>query len=520
MVLQMARPQKNSRSGVYYYRQKVPADLRKIVGRTEVSRSLRTKDPEEAKRLNAAEVRKQAVEWEALRSKPEPLPQREIVALSGVAYRDYLAMLENEPGEAEVWHEFLALHERITSKPDALEDWYGSFVDDLLLEHGISTDDSSRIRLINAAHRAMRLAGEGHLKRAEGDYSPDPRAERFPVHTAASDTAKTDTAETPKPHSISALFELWKRDHLADGKAHRTVGDFRQKIQSFIDYVGHDDSSRVTSGKVADWCDALRHAQQLSARTVSSKYLAALRTVFRVGRDKRKIDNDPTEGVRVRVSRAPRERSSGFTDAEAELILSAALCDPSELGRMSEHNKLAIRWGPWICAYTGARITEVMQLRRADLVVEHDIQCLRITPAAGSTKTGTYRIIPIHPHLLKLGLKEFFRSRPEGPIFFKPAASDNSQERVRAQAENAGNKIREWVRNIVGVTDTAVQPNHGWRHRFKTVARDVDIAPEYMDVIQGHEDGRAASDYGETTVKALWREVQKLPEYPVKPRIG
>lgn len=57
--------------------------------------------------------------------------------------------------------------------------------------------------------------------------------------------------------------------------------------------------------------------------------------------------------------------------------------------------------------------------------------------------------------------------------------------------------------------------NHAWRHRFKTIAREVGIAPEYSDAITGHEDGRAASDYGETTVKALWREVQKLPRYEV-----
>ena len=98
MVLQMARPQKNPKTGVYYYRQKVPTDLRQIVGRSEVSRSLRTKDPEDAKRLNAVQVRKQALEWETLRAKPEPLPQKQIIALSGVAYRDYLAMLEQRTG--------------------------------------------------------------------------------------------------------------------------------------------------------------------------------------------------------------------------------------------------------------------------------------------------------------------------------------------------------------------------------------------------------------------------------------
>jgi hypothetical protein len=47
------------------------------------------------------------------------------------------------------------------------------------------------------------------------------------------------------------------------------------------------------------------------------------------------------------------------------------------------------------------------------------------------------------------------------------------------------------------------------------MAREVDIDPEYSDAITGHEDGRASTEYGETTMKALWREVQKLPRYAI-----
>lgn len=38
---------------------------------------------------------------------------------------------------------------------------------------------------------------------------------------------------------------------------------------------------------------------------------------------------------------------------------------------------------------------------------------------------------------------------------------------------------------------------------------------EIRDAIQGHEDGRAASDYGEVTIKAMWNWVRKMPYYPV-----
>ena len=53
MVLPMSRPQKNARSNVYYFRQRVPADLVDIFVRNEVSRSLGTKDPEIARIISA-----------------------------------------------------------------------------------------------------------------------------------------------------------------------------------------------------------------------------------------------------------------------------------------------------------------------------------------------------------------------------------------------------------------------------------------------------------------------------------
>ena len=108
-ALQMARPYKHPRTGVYYFRQRVPTDLRPLVGDKIVSRSLGTKEPETAKLRNVDEVRKQAVIWAGHRKKPEPLPVQQIVALSGILYRDHMAAIELEPGEPAVWTETPAL---------------------------------------------------------------------------------------------------------------------------------------------------------------------------------------------------------------------------------------------------------------------------------------------------------------------------------------------------------------------------------------------------------------------------
>lgn len=120
--------------------------------------------------------------------------------------------------------------------------------------------------------------------------------------------------------------------------------------------------------------------------------------------------------------------------------------------------------------------------------------------------------MPIHPHLIEMGLLDMVRGRPEGPLFFKAKPGDD----LVTRAGNVGKKVSEWVRKTVGITDDRIQPNHAWRHRFKTVAREARIHPENIDAIRGHEDGRASTNYGEFTVKTLAEEIIKLPRYDVE----
>ncbi|PIO97054.1 hypothetical protein CJ014_22405 [Pleomorphomonas carboxyditropha] len=164
--------------------------------------------------------------WEARRKAPEPLPYRQIVALSGILYRDLMAPREEEPGEAKVWMETLALLGRLQGTEDGLERWYGSYVDNLFLENGIVTDAVSRQRLIAEVDRTFGQVSEQQLKHAGGDYSPDPNANRFPQ------VASTGEQAGSKRVSIRSLFALWERDHLADGKSARTVGDSGKKSRA------------------------------------------------------------------------------------------------------------------------------------------------------------------------------------------------------------------------------------------------------------------------------------------------
>jgi hypothetical protein len=84
--------------------------------------------------------------------------------------------------------------------------------------------------------------------------------------------------------------------------------------------------------------------------------------------------------------------------------------------------------------------------------------------------------------------------------------------KTATQATKMGERLAKWVRSL-GIE--GVQPNHGWRHRFKTVARSVRMDSEARDAIQGHAPQTEGQAYGEWPLDALRAEVDKLGRYQV-----
>jgi integrase len=111
------------------------------------------------------------------------------------------------------------------------------------------------------------------------------------------------------------------------------------------------------------------------------------------------------------------------------------------------------RWVPWIGAYSGARVSEICQLRREDVVEIDGIWCMKIMPEAGSVKTsGSERIIPVHPALEESGFLKFALQKKTGPIF-----SELSPDKFGKRGGNGTKVIGRFVRQL-GITDPRISP--------------------------------------------------------------
>ena len=499
VVLPMPSPTKHPKTSVYYFIVRVPADLIEKVGRGRCNESLGTKDPAEAKMLFAQRHAKAQREWALLRTGPTPLTHKQVMALAGQYYEDICRLHGDDPGDPEEWSASLDGSEELGQTAVGREKLHGGEADRILLDAELLVEAESREMLLLQMHLAFNKAVFNLMKNGVGNYSPDSAAASFPPPTAI----------RRKPQvTLSDLFALWEGDHQANGGSPRTVGDFRGKLDSLIKFVGHEDAERITPRQISDWCDDLKLT--CSPRTVSEKYLAAVKAVYRVGVDKFRVDEDPTAKVTVNFKKTPKLRDPGFSDEEAKTILNSANRALFSDDGASDTAKLARRWIPWICAHTGARGGEIAHLRKVDFMDVGGMACLEITPEAGTVKTKEFRRVPLHPQLIEMGLMEFVKDAPDGPLFFRSSGRGDSN-----QAAGVRGKIGDWVRDVAGIVDRQVQPNHAWRHRFKTLARELEIQTDTSDCITGHVSKMSANGYGVFTMKTMLTAITKMPWYEV-----
>ncbi len=515
----MSRPQRHPKTGVFYYRRAIPGDLRKFYsprpngkGPWEEKRSLGTKDAGEARVRHAQVAAEIEAKWAGFRAGRVVLTQKQITALAGEAYRELVQRFRDEPNEASFWETLLKVKAGVRSEK-RLEQWVGVVVDELLESKGLLIDAESRARLLVAYHGALMQAMARLKRHAEGDYTPDPLASRFPEFEAV----RREVPQTATDGvSLRGLLEGWWAEARQAHIKPSTYAGYRTSVEKLIRFVGHDDASRITSEDVVAFKDARlkeinsRNGKPISAKTVKDCDLAGLRSVLKWGVTNKRLSINAAQGITIKLGKPPKLRNKGFTDEEAIALLTAAHYYAP--GR--EHPKLASakRWVFWVCAYTGARLGEIVQLRREDVRKEGNLWVIQITPSAGTVKTNEARDVPLHPHLVELGFPAFVKASDRGHLFITPHATNGFVGPWRT----AKNRLIEMARKIV--TDPNVPPTHGWRHRWKTLARAARIDKEMRDYIQGHAAGDVAAGYGGHWLTVLAEEIAKIPAVVIPPK--
>lgn len=321
---------------------------------------------------------------------------------------------------------------------------------------------------------------------------------------------KSGTAS--RGETIWDCFEHWKIEHEARGRATKTVSMYRGIIQRLVDYIGSEAVGDISHAGLRRWRLSLLAPDgsnpALSAKTVDGKYINAVKAVLS-HRDPDIFPNNPAAELSTRTEARTKNRESAFTEQEAKKILSACRSEDAAFwGKMAEHSRFACRWAPWMMAFSGARIGEIIQLRKTDFKREGEVDYIHITPEAGQVKTRKYRNVPLHPQLIKMGILGEVLARPGDRVFVPPGVTD-----IRERVESISGTVGTFVRERVGITDEGVAPNHGWRYWFYDRCDLKEIDDRHSFAITGHS-RIGGSGYSYQQLPNVSRLAEKMKSLP------
>jgi integrase len=506
MPLAMSRPWKHPNSGVYWLRRGVPEDLRVLVGKREEKRSLQTRDPVEAKRRHAAALAEIEARWANLRAGPKILTEIEAHQMAASVHDRWLELHQDNPSDQTSWRTELA--DRLFAPPEAvsiddlrggkiltdidfavleilrMEKWCQQVADERLAAQGLVVDDKSRRKLAVAVGAAVQRASLSLARLAKGEVLGS--TVLFPTQSKAAPPADA------RPLAFKFLVDGWSTERRPVAK---TVYEWSRVVRQLEEYLGHSDARKLTGEGLVGWKGSMVEAG-LRPKTIQDAKLAPLRAILQWGVNNKYLASNPADGISLDVRSKQGEKKRSFTDDEAKIILKAAQVEKDPVRR----------WVPWLGAYSGARVSELCQLRSEDIIKLDDIWCMKLDPVAGSLKTsGSERIIPLHPALIDRGFLKFAATVKAGPLF-----AALSPDKFGKRGGNGTKMIGRFVRRL-GLKDSRLSPSHSWRHRIKTLGRKHGLAPDILNAITGHAAESDGDSYGEFPIEALFREICKIP---------
>ena len=495
--------------------------------------------------------------WSSLRASPAPvaLNLRDTVWLARAAYDKLKELHSNEPGAPARWSAVKGLsraireqrsvprnvptrlslenipeniaetikgnHATLTEAVNSwsvggdeaqrLEERFGEIADYVLALHRIGhLEPASRSRLLIEIDKAVTIAAKELKRNAAGDYSPNDEALRFPSAPSDALVKATPPAPTTKTKQCSwdAAFAAWEREHTIAQKQPTTRPQYRSMIDKFAVFtkkppaeIARDDLHRWTDHRLKD----------VTLSTIRSSDLAVLRAIIEAAKRAELLPDsfvNPATAFRLPRTSGTSVNSGdrrGYTNEEAKVILLAA----------SKATDPLLHWVPWILALSGARVSEVAALRPFDVKTIDGIVAFSVTPEAGRHVKSAHSIrsVPIHPAVLDAGFMAFVESRKDADRLFFDVRKTRRGVGAVKPAKGAVAKLRKWVRKLPGLTIGAVHgvdPNHGWRHRFRTVALDAGVDSRVVDAICGHAPATVGAGYGSVSVKAMANSLRKL----------
>ena len=291
--------------------------------------------------------------------------------------------------------------------------------------------------------------------------------------------------EPEKTADFETIITEWIREKKPRASS---IHPYRSVMRQLQKWLGHSDAEKVAQEGRGKLNEYKRHRLDKSASATVKNHILIIKGLFKFAFDNDLISSNPA----ATLDPPPVTSSKrAFTPEERKKILIAA--------RTAEP---LIRWGHWLSAFSGARLSEITKAAKSDIEFEGELAVLNIT--ADRAKNGRPRRVPLHSSVIREGFLEYLKEIPHGPLF------------PTRRGWNHSAVVNPWLREL-GITDKNAS-FHSHRHTFYSLANELmddenpRIPERFAEKIAGHSDGRASRKYGDVPIATLAAYVEKIPD--------
>lgn len=494
---------------MWTYRRSIPPDLRDVLGRTEIVRSLHTGDLDRAERLAAA-------------------LDVEICRIFAIAARiacdepGATGMVEDDGGDVLRGQEMIEklcdtylrrlLAEDRASRQSGEEsgdvdggmsyvvegyanDYYQQRVEvveevaqGLLKAEGADLTGAQLRALLDELLRTRVTALKAAIAERSSDAEFDPRS----VQLRPSSISAAPPPDPAALHTVGELAELYLKHQRETGtwKQGRVTHDRTKAVERFVEWLGADTPLSKVNPEVCQGVFEMFRERGL-APTTQNKELKGLRAFFSYGIALEWMARNPAKSLKIQEPPAREQRYPFDLDDLRALFgasfSEAAMARPvggAAKGAKSRRVYMPERyWGPLLSLFAGLRVGEIVRLRPSHFKTVDDILCLSVEPEPDdSLKTeASQRLVPVHSHLVnKLGLMDFVEEQSaKGEIHLFPRAASLSKPEAT---------LTSWFRTYrhrVGIEDKR-KTFHSLRHTFRRHLSDAGAQDSTVSDLMGH----------------------------------
>lgn len=304
---------------------------------------------------------------------------------------------------------------------------------------------------------------------------------------------------------LSDVFDRWVR---SQNRSQDSISACKRSLKLYEEFTLNPHIKDLTRAQGDGFRSWLQHPDRKTTSKTAKDRLTWVQSLLNYATiDLELLNKNPWQGINLRYSTTQKRRP--WTENELRTLLSSENFTKNKATKDWRAGGKAAYWLPILGLYTGARISELTQLRYCDIKTESGIPYIEITNEGLNQRLKTaasHRKIPLHSLLISLGFIEYVQKiRTEG--------HDRLWPRLPIRANKAGGYFSNWFGEYRAKIGLVGYPDfHCFRHTVRTKLLEADVNENLIDMILGHEirGSTGAKIYSHRTIKTLKDAIEKL----------